>query len=114
MICSNVSSGPSTSPVTTRTNAAQRLKRSVLDTVVDQYKFYTGANSPLSTTSKARVAEHLDRIREFEQRAYAMKGKVAGAPESASAHRSCCMAGRPIPVAKESISRWTNSRPNGG
>ncbi|MGB7326669.1 MAG: DUF1552 domain-containing protein [Rubripirellula sp.] len=57
-----------------------RLKRSVLDTVVDQYKYYTGANSPLGNTSKARVAEHLDRIREFEQRAYAMKGKVAGAP----------------------------------
>ncbi|WP_372896192.1 DUF1552 domain-containing protein [Stieleria sp.] len=57
-----------------------RLKRSVLDTVVDQYKFYTGANSPLGSTSKARIAEHLDRIREFEQRAYAMKGKVDGAP----------------------------------
>ncbi len=57
-----------------------RLKRSVLDTVVDQYKFYTGENSPLGTTSKARVAEHLDRIREFEQRAYSMKSKVVGAP----------------------------------
>lgn len=60
---------------------AQRLKRSVLDTVVDQYKFYSGANSPLGATSKARVVEHLDRIREFEQRAFAMPGKVAGAPE---------------------------------
>jgi hypothetical protein len=39
--------------------------------VVDQYKFYTGANSPLGSASKARVADHLDRIREFEQRAYA-------------------------------------------
>ena len=58
-----------------------RLKRSVLDTVVDQYKFYTGENSPLGSTSKARIAEHLDRIREFEQRAYSMQGKVAGAPE---------------------------------
>ena len=36
----------------------QRLKRSVLDTVVDQYKFYTGANSPLGSASKARVTEH--------------------------------------------------------
>lgn len=60
---------------------AQRLKRSVLDTVVDQYKFYSGANSPLGATSKARVVEHLDRIREFEQRAFAMPDKVAGAPE---------------------------------
>ncbi|MEQ8787353.1 MAG: DUF1552 domain-containing protein [Pirellulaceae bacterium] len=59
----------------------QRLKRSVLDAVVDQYKFYTGANSPLGATSKARVAQHLDRIREFEQRAFAMKRKAAGAPD---------------------------------
>ena len=48
----------------------QRLKRSVLDSVVDQYRFYTGANSPLGAASKARVADHLDRIREFEQRAF--------------------------------------------
>jgi len=48
----------------------RRLRRSVLDSVVDQYKFYTGPNSPLGSTSKARVAEHLDRVREFEQRAF--------------------------------------------
>lgn len=59
----------------------KRLKRSVLDTVVDEYKFYQGTNSPLGATSKARVAEHLERIREFEQRAYAMKSKAAGAPD---------------------------------
>jgi len=51
----------------------QRLNRSVLDSVVDQYKFYTGANSPLGSASRARVADHLDRIREFEQRAYEME-----------------------------------------
>jgi len=59
----------------------QRLRRSVLDAVVDQYKFYTGASSPLGATSKARVTEHLERIREYEQRAFALKGKVPGAPE---------------------------------
>ncbi len=58
-----------------------QLRRSVLDTVVNQYKFYTGPNSPLGATSKARVAEHLERIREYEQRAYAMKGKANNAPE---------------------------------
>ena len=57
----------------------RRLKRSVLDAVREQYKFYTGANSPLGATSKARIAEHLERIREFEQRAFSMKDKVAGA-----------------------------------
>ncbi len=60
---------------------AQRLKRSVLDTVVGQYKYYTGANSPLGASSRARIAEHLDRIREYEQRAFAMEGRVTGAPE---------------------------------
>jgi len=49
-----------------------RLKRSVLDSTVDQYKFYTGRNSPLGAASRARVADHLDRIREFEQRAFRM------------------------------------------
>ena len=59
--------------------ARERLKRSVLDTVVEDYRFYTGSNSPLGATSRARVADHLDRIREFEQRAYAMKHKERGA-----------------------------------
>ena len=61
-------------PVTDDPDARrQRLKRSVLDSVVDQYKFYTGANSPLGAASKARVADHLDRIREYEQRAFSLK-----------------------------------------
>lgn len=51
----------------------ERIKRSVLDGVVDQYRFYTGPNSPLGNASKSRIAEHLDRIREYEQRAYAME-----------------------------------------
>lgn len=51
----------------------QRLKRSVLDSVVDQYKHYTGQNSPLTAKSKARVADHLDRIREYEQRAFRLR-----------------------------------------
>lgn len=51
----------------------QRLRRSVLDSVVDQYKLYTGKNSPLGSASRVRVREHLERIREFERRAYQMK-----------------------------------------
>ena len=59
---------------------SRRLKRSVLDTVVDQYAHYTGKNSPLGEASKARVREHLDRVREFEQRAYAKKRRDPNAP----------------------------------
>ncbi|MDP7015929.1 MAG: DUF1552 domain-containing protein [Pirellulaceae bacterium] len=59
----------------------QRFKRSVLDSVVGEYRFFTGSNSPLGSASKARVADHLDRIREFEQRAYAMRHKNRKGPE---------------------------------
>lgn len=59
----------------------QRLKRSVLDSVVGQYKFYTGNNSPLGSASRARVADHLERIREFEQRAYEMKHDNKSGPK---------------------------------
>ena len=59
----------------------QRLKRSVLDSVVDQYKYYTGANSPLGSASKNRVAEHLERIREYELRAFEMKHRKGEGPK---------------------------------
>jgi hypothetical protein len=58
-----------------------RIKQSVLDSVVDEYRYYTGNNSPLGSASKARVAEHLERIREYEQRAFSMKHqKDSGGP----------------------------------
>lgn len=68
-----------------------RIKQSVLDSVVDEYRYYTGNNSPLGSASKARVAEHLERIREYEQRAFTMKHKKDGSgpprpPRSALRH----------------------------
>jgi hypothetical protein len=60
----------------------QRRKRSILDSVADQYQYYTGAQSPLGSASKARVAEHLDRIREYEQRAFSMTRKNFKAPDA--------------------------------
>ncbi|MHC4925660.1 MAG: DUF1552 domain-containing protein, partial [Planctomycetota bacterium] len=59
----------------------ERLQRSVLDSVVDQYRHFTGKNSPLGSASRARVSEHLERVREFEERAFAMRDKVEDAPE---------------------------------
>ena len=59
----------------------KHLKRSVLDSVVDQYKHYTGANSPLGAASKARISDHLDRIREFELRAYEMEEANPNGPQ---------------------------------
>ena len=57
----------------------QRLRRSVLDSIVDQYRHFSGKNSPLGAASKSRMADHLDRIREYEQRAYALKDRTPGA-----------------------------------
>ena len=47
MPCSTAFSDPSPARAKSPTSAAQRLKRSVLDSVVHQYKSYTGSNSPL-------------------------------------------------------------------
>lgn len=55
-----------------------RLKRSVLDSVVDQYRYYTSKNSPLGKASRRRVSDHLDRIREYEQRAFGMQRQKHG------------------------------------
>jgi hypothetical protein len=60
----------------------QRLRKSVLDSVVGEYRYYTGANSPLGTASRVRIAEHLDRIREYEQRAFAREGKPGSTPDA--------------------------------
>lgn len=59
----------------------ERLKRSVLDSVMEQYHFYTGANSPLGAASKDRFKNHLDRIREHEQRSFAVTVDDPAAPE---------------------------------
>ena len=59
----------------------RHLKRSVLDSVVGQYKYYTGDRSPLGKVSKGRVADHLDRIREFEQRAFSMPDISGNGPK---------------------------------
>ena len=57
------------------------LKRSVLDSVVEQYKYYTGGRSPLGKTSRAKIADHLDRIREFEQRAFSLDSETGSGPK---------------------------------
>jgi hypothetical protein len=57
-----------------------RLRRSVLDSVVGQYIYYTGAYSPLGAQSRARLAEHLERIREYEQRVFSQRERDANEP----------------------------------
>ncbi|MEO0448246.1 MAG: DUF1552 domain-containing protein, partial [Verrucomicrobiota bacterium] len=64
----------------------ERIKRSVLDTVVEQYRYYTGGRSPLGKDSRNRVADHLDRIREYELRAFSRE-RMEGAPEAPPASK---------------------------
>ncbi|NRB45122.1 MAG: DUF1552 domain-containing protein [Verrucomicrobiales bacterium] len=63
-------------------NNTKRLKKSVLDSVLEQYRFFTGSNSPLGAASKGRIKDHLDRVREFEQRAFSLAKKNEQGPKS--------------------------------
>ncbi|MEC7861375.1 MAG: DUF1552 domain-containing protein [Verrucomicrobiota bacterium] len=63
-------------------NNTKRLQRSVLDSVLEQYRFLTGSNSPLGAASKGRIKDHLDRVREFEQRAFSLAKKNEQGPKS--------------------------------
>ena len=65
----------------------RRFKQSVLDSVMEDYKYYTGSNSPLGNQSKRRIADHLDRIREFEQRAFGTERSTEEGPELPVASR---------------------------
>jgi hypothetical protein len=46
----------------------RHMRRSVLDAVIGEYKHYTGDASPLGAESKAKLAVHLDNIRNVEMR----------------------------------------------
>jgi hypothetical protein len=61
----------------------ERLQRSVLDSVLEQYRHYAGNNSPLGADSKNRFKNHLDRIREYEQRAFQFEADQEAPPRPA-------------------------------
>jgi hypothetical protein len=50
-----------------------RYRRSVLDSVLDQYQHLQSDASNLGKESRARIADHLDSIREHEQRVFGEK-----------------------------------------
>ena len=58
-----------------------RLKRSVLDSVVSQFRRLLGPHSPLGSASKSRLTDHLDRIREYERRAFQLDQAAEEGPE---------------------------------
>jgi hypothetical protein len=44
----------------------QKLQQSILDSVVAQYKFYTSDASNLSMSSRSKISDHLDAVRQLE------------------------------------------------
>lgn len=61
---------PNDTPVDPAQARRTRLKKSVLDSVVEQYRHYQSDASNLSLASRARIAQHLERLREYELRVY--------------------------------------------
>ncbi|MEN0061509.1 MAG: DUF1552 domain-containing protein [Myxococcota bacterium] len=57
-----------------------RLRRSVLDSVLDDYRHYTQDRAGLSGTSRARLQDHLDRLRELERRVFGVEGPECERP----------------------------------
>ena len=47
----------------------RRYKLSILDTIVNQYEYVQSDRSPFGARAKAKIGDHLERIRELEQRA---------------------------------------------
>jgi hypothetical protein len=64
----------------------RHLRRSVLDAVIGEYKHYTGEASPLGAESKAKLAVHLDNIRNVEQRLAPVE---AGIDDAMDQEESC-------------------------
>jgi hypothetical protein len=86
----------------------QKLATSILDTVVGQYQFYTSAASNLSVASRSKISDHLEAIRQLENRlsGASLVGQ-SGAVKSAS-----CMTPA-APSANVYVSQHHNGAANG-
>jgi len=63
------------------TDRQLRYKQSVLDSVVEQYRFFQSDASNLGVASRARIADHLDLVREYELRVFGDVGANCDSPE---------------------------------
>jgi hypothetical protein len=64
----------------------RHLRRSVLDAVIGEYKHYTSDASPLGAESKAKLAVHLDNIRNVEQRLAPVEAGIDDAMDQENAN----------------------------
>lgn len=67
-------------PAPTGPTPDQKLATSILDAVVGQYQFYTSPASNLSVASRSKISDHLDAIRQLENRltGAALVGQAGG------------------------------------
>jgi hypothetical protein len=59
-----------------------RYEQSVLDSLVGQYQHWTSPASNLGPASRARIADHLEQVREYEQRIFGESSTSCDAPEA--------------------------------
>lgn len=81
-----------------------RYRRSILDSVVEQYRHYQSDASNLGVSSRARIADHLDRLREHEQR-------IFGDPDNPTPPQPGCEPGTPPGAAR--LPHGTDADPDG-
>jgi hypothetical protein len=74
----------------------QRLKISVLDTIMEEYKAIMAPRSEYSSTTKSKISDHLDRIREVERQTLENRGMAGGSSSQ----------------APQTFTDFYNSRPN--
>lgn len=65
----------------------RHMIRSVLDTVMDEYRHYSGERSPLGAESRLKLSVHLDNIRALEQRLVPVERAI----EDSLAQESSCV-----------------------
>ncbi len=87
-----------------------RIKRSILDTVLGEYQSLTGARSPLGVASKQKIDQHLASIREIETQ-LAPADEVIDPSEMPPAE--CPVAGRPNDPPIADYDRFTYGTGNG-
>ncbi len=59
--------GQTSAPINPTETKEGRFQKSVLDTVINDYRHITGERSNLGGASRARIANHLERVREIER-----------------------------------------------
>jgi hypothetical protein len=89
--------------------ADQKLATSILDTVVSQYQFYTSDASNLSMASRAKISDHLDSIRQLEDR---LSGTALITQSGGSKSGACMTPATPDPNLY--VSKHHNGASSGG